>query len=110
MEVSWDYHCAEHAVQALGRDIWKELGGCPRSAKEAAALYRRLGVRTLRQAATKVLGKPVNPKRAMRGDIVMVRTDRFEALGICRGDLIECADRMVPIAQATTAWRVKSKP
>ncbi len=82
--------------------MWAELGGCPRSWAQAAVLYRRIGVRTLADAVTKVLGPPVDPKQAMRGDVVMVDG----ALGICRGELVECLDRMQPIARAQCAWRV----
>lgn len=99
-------HCAEPVVDAIvaatGRDIWAELGGCPRTWREAAALYRRVGVRSLACVVTSVLGPPVDRKRARRGDIVMVRG----ALGICRGDLVECFGATVPIAQAERAWRL----
>jgi hypothetical protein len=101
----WSGHCAEPAVeqlkQATGRDLWAELG-CPRSWREAADFYRKLGVTNLNDAVTKVLGKPINPKCAMRGDIVMVDG----ALGICRGEWVECIDRMQPLARASYAWRV----
>ena len=105
----WDWHCAEHAARhisaAIGRDIWGEVGGCPRSPKEAADLYRRLGTRTLKGAVTALLGKPVTPKLAMRGDIVMVDN----ALGICRGELAEFMDRMQPMGRAECAWRLRGR-
>lgn len=103
-------HCGELAVEAVdaasGRDVWAELGGCPRDWREAAALYRRIGVRTLADAVTHVLGEPIAPRRAMRGDVVMVDG----ALGVCRGDWIECLDRMQPMKRAQKAWRVTSNP
>lgn len=102
MTPEWDGHCAELAAAHIpGRDIWVELGGCPRSWKEAGDLYRREGVRTLGELVTKVLGPPVDPKLARRGDIVMADG----ALGICRGDLCEFLDRMQPLERATAAWR-----
>lgn len=105
----WDFHCAEfaaaHVGATIGRDVWVELGGCPRNAKQAAALYRRLGSRTLTEAVTGVLGEPIDPKLAMRGDIVMVDN----ALGVCRGDLVEFVDRMQPIGRAERAWRLQAK-
>ncbi len=99
-------HCAELAAlavrEASGRDIWAELGGCPRSWREAADLYRRIGVRTLAGAVTAVLGPPLADKRlARRGDVVIVRG----ALGIVRGELIECMGANVPLSEATSAWR-----
>lgn len=105
----WDWHCAEfaaaHVKAVTGRDIWAEVGGCPRSPKEAAALYRRLHTRTLKRTVSKLLGKSVDPKLAMRGDIVMVDN----ALGICRGELVEFVDRMQPIGRAERAWRLIGK-
>ena len=104
-EPSWDRHCAEFATEGL-EDFWNDLGGCPRSWREAAALYRRLGVTNLKDAATAVLGEPVSPALAMRGDVVMVDG----ALGICRGEWVECLDRMQPIRRAECAWRITNNP
>lgn len=87
---------------ATGRDIWAEIGGCPRSWREAASLYRRLGVTNLRDAVSRVLGDPIDPKCARRGDVAMVNG----GLGIVRGELVECIDAMQPIGRATCAWRV----
>jgi hypothetical protein len=107
----WDWHCAEfaaaHVKEVTGRDIWAEVGGCPRTAKEAADLYRRLDVRTLRGAVGKVLGRSIKPALAMRGDLVLVDNGNLApALGICRGELIECPDNMLPISRAICAWKV----
>lgn len=113
-EPDWDWHCAEfaaaHVKAEIGRDIWEEAGGCPRSPKEAAAFYRKLGTRTLKGAVTNLFGKPRDPKLAMRGDLVLVMSGQIAALGICRGELIECADRMLPIGCAVCAWQLRGKP
>jgi hypothetical protein len=105
----WNQHCSDLAarnIKAIAhRDVWAELGGCPRSWEDAAALYRRLGVRTLYGAVTAVLGPSIDPKQAMRGDIVMVDN----ALGICRGERAEFLDGMHPMGRATAAWRVMGK-
>ena len=93
----------ERASAATGRDIWAELGGCPRSWRDAANLYEKMGVRCLAEAVAKVLGPPVDPKQARRGDIVM----RGWALGICRGDLAEFCDVTLPMSQVDKAWRLK---
>lgn len=107
MEPDWARHCADAAIErvneATGRDVWAELGGCPRTWREGAALYRRIGGRNLADLVTHVLGAPVEPKRAMRGDICMVDG----ALGICRGEWVECFDRMQPLGRASAAWRVR---
>lgn len=100
-------HCAEPAAdrirEATGKDPWHALGGCPRSAREAAALYRRAGVTNLKDCVTAVLGEPVSPLLAMRGDLAMVDN----ALGIVRGEWVECIDRLQPIGRAICAWRVQ---
>lgn len=101
----WSCHCAEPVVEAIdaasGRDVWAELGGCPRSWREAAALYRRIGVRTLAGVVTWVLGPPLaSPKLARRGDIVMVRG----SLGVCRGEVAVCIGATVPMREAEAAW------
>jgi hypothetical protein len=102
----WTQHCTEPAVARLrevtGRDLWAEIGGCPRSWREAATVYRRLGVTNLSDAVTAVLGPPVDPKRATRGDIAMIDG----ALGIIRGEVVECIGGVWPIERATKAWHV----
>lgn len=99
-------HCAEPVADLIrertGRDIWAELGGCPRSWREAADLYRRQGCKSLAGLVTKALGPPVNRRKARRGDIAMVRG----ALGIVRGELVECMGANVPLKEAEFAWRV----
>lgn len=102
-------HCAEPVVEAIkaatGRDIWAELGGCPRSWREGAALYERLGVRSLADFATVLLGPRVGRRLARRGDIVMVRG----ALGICRGEVAECMGATVKMKEVEFAWRADGR-
>lgn len=103
-------HCAEPAADtilaAAGRDVWAELGGCPRSWREAAALYRRHGCRSLAELVTKVLGPAIPRRRARRGDIAMVRG----GLGIVRGEVIECMGATVPLGEASAIWSVRGGP
>lgn len=98
-------HCAELAADAVreatGRDVWAELGTCPRGWREGAALYRRLGVRRLEDAVSKVLGPPIPARQARRGDIVMVRG----SLAICRGEVVEGLGAKVSMREAERAWR-----
>lgn len=105
-EPGWAFHCAEfaagHVKAETGRDIWGGFGRIPHSPREAADFYRSLGVTNLKDAVTAVMGEPVDPALAMRGDIAMVDG----ALGIVRGDLIEFMDRMQPIWRATCAWHL----
>ncbi|HEY8593317.1 MAG TPA: hypothetical protein VIL42_10710 [Sphingomicrobium sp.] len=109
--IGWEQHCADvaaaHVKAETGRDIWAELGGAPRNAREAAELYRKLKARTLKSAVSKALGtKAHKPLMAMRGDLVLVKSGELSALGICRGDLIECADNMLPMSRAECCWKV----
>ncbi|MCP3022310.1 DUF6950 family protein [Cupriavidus basilensis] len=60
--------------------------------------------------ATLVLGPPVPPALAARGDVVLVDTLQGEALGICLGSQIAAQgpDGIVflPIGRGTRAWHV----
>lgn len=111
-EPDWRHHCAEPAAEQLlvatGRDIWQEVGGCPRSAREAADLYRRLGVTNFKDAVSAVLGEPVDPKLARRGAIALLECPGrgLWALGIVRGEWIECIDRMQPLSRAKCCWNL----
>jgi hypothetical protein len=111
MRPDWSLHCTESAAdrvrEATGRDIWAELGGCPRSWREAAALYRKLGVTNLRDLVSIVLGTPIDRRQAMRGDIALIESGTVVALGIVRGDRIECLDNVLPLSRAACCWRVK---
>lgn len=110
MTPEWGWHCADFAAAHLkaltGRDIVAELGGMPRGPREAAELYRRFGATDLRGVITALLGKPDAGSKAMRGDVVLVRSGSIAALGICRGELIECADNMLPASRAECCWKV----
>lgn len=98
-------HCAEPVAELIreetGRDIWAELGGCPRSWREAADLYRRHGCASLAEIVAKALGEPVDRKLARRGDIAMVRG----SLGIVRGEVIECMGATVSLKEGSLFWR-----
>lgn len=111
MEPGWDAHCvgfvAEHYKAVTGKSLWRVLHHrCPRSAREAASLYRKLGVANLKEAVSKVLGERIDTAFAMRGDIVLVMSGGIAALGIVRGDLIECMDNTLPISRAECAWKL----
>lgn len=103
-------HCAEPAAEAIyqvsGRDVWAELGGCPRSWRDAAALYRRLGARTLADVVTKVLGPPIDRRQARRGDVVMVQG----SLGVCAGEVAVCIGGTVRMTEVERAWSARGSP
>lgn len=111
IEPDWNQHCADHAAEQFknvtGKTLWRVLHHkVPRSPKEAASLYRKLGVTNLKDAVTKVLGEPIGPAFAMRGDIALVMSGPVSALGIVRGEMIECLDRMLPVDRAECAWKL----
>ena len=97
-------NCVEPAAAwikaATGRDIWAELGGPPADWREAAALYRRLGVRCLAEAVTVLLGPPIPTRQARRGDLVMMRG----ALGVCHGEIATFIDAAWPMRKVELAW------
>lgn len=112
MTPEWNWHCADfaaaHVKAATGRDVGAEIGGMARSPREAAALYRRLGVTSLRGAMTVLFGQELPGRQAMRDDLVLVESGSIAAIGICRGELIECADNMLPIGRAVCCWKIGS--
>jgi hypothetical protein len=110
MPPEWSWHCcdvaAAHVKELTGRDIAAEFGEMPRSARAAADLYRRLGATDLEGVVSRLLGAAQPAASAMRGDIVLVKSGRIAALGICRGEIIECADNVVPIGRAECCWPI----
>lgn len=97
-EPDWSRNCVDVAG---GEDAWILIGGRPNSWREAAAIYRRLGVKTLADAVTALLGKPLSsPKQARRGDIIMVRG----SLGRCCGEVAECLGAVVKMRDVDLAW------
>jgi hypothetical protein len=74
------------------------------------ALHLR-GFETLEAAISSVLGPPLTGVLlAMRGDVVTLRGDRFDAAGICIGaDAVFVAEAgllPVPLDRCALAWRV----
>jgi hypothetical protein len=95
----WSFHCAEFADGKAGLGLEAKLGAWPMDWREAAALYRRFGVRTLGDLVSCLL-REIEPLKAMRGDVVMVDG----ALGVCRGEWAEFMDMMQPMSKVTRAW------
>jgi hypothetical protein len=98
-------HCGDLAVEAIqakqpGRDVWAELGGRPKDWQETAELYRRNKCTTLAGVMTVLLGAPISPRQARRGDVVMARG----SLGICRGEVAEFFDATISMREVEEAW------
>lgn len=102
-EPTWAFHCADFANERAGLNIESRIGPLPRSSRDAAELYQRLGVTCLGDLMSKLF-EEVPTRKAMRGDVVMVDG----ALGVCRGEWAEFMDNMQPMRRATRAWSVKA--
>ncbi|TZG26511.1 DUF6950 family protein [Sphingomonas montanisoli] len=104
----WPDHCADraagHVLAASGVDVWAILDAPPpRSWRDAAALYRRHGVRSLSELVSRALGPSLSPLLARRGDIVR----RGWALGICAGEVATFfGGNAVSMAEVEEAWRI----
>jgi hypothetical protein len=82
----------------------------PRAATPAAyaRLLRDQG--SLQSMAAALLGDPIAPAYAQRGDVVLLLLDERETLGICVGaDIAGPGGNglvLVPMAHAVSAWRI----
>ncbi|MEN9806089.1 MAG: hypothetical protein RL756_597 [Pseudomonadota bacterium] len=65
---------------------------------------------TLREMAEALLGEPIHPAYAQRGDVVLLVMDERETLGVCVGAKIAGpgTDGLVlaPMSMAVAAWRI----
>lgn len=107
---AWGRHdCATWAF-----DVREALTGIPRPAwshRTEAGSRRwmlRQGWRSFAEAATAILGEPVPPMLAQRGDIVLLAEP--EVFGVCLGAQIAAVGPVgltfAPMRMAAMAWRV----
>lgn len=110
---SWGQHdCmlfAASVVQALtGRDVAAQHRGQYKGSQTAAAYTARHG--GMATMVTKVLGDPVRPIQARRGDVVMRCDERGPALGVCVGAQAAFAGLrgliLRPLDECIQAWPV----
>lgn len=81
---------------------------------DAAGARRWLGSRTLADALVEVLGDPIRPAFAQRGDLVILGMERDrhwpEAAGVCLGERAAAPGDegliFLPMSEALLAWRV----
>lgn len=89
-------------------DAAAEWRGRYRSARGAARMLRRLGVTSVEALAGKIMGPPLSPRLAQRGDLVLSGED--DALGVCIGAhglfLAPQGVTRRPILTCRAAWRV----
>lgn len=99
-------------VQAMtGEDLGVEYRGRYDDALSAARIMREVAGGGIENVATRALGKALdNPLMAQRGDVVMIETERGNALGICLGGTLAFAGErglgFMEIGSAIRAWRV----
>ncbi len=102
-------------VHAMTRvDHGARFRGKYRSARGAFGVLKRIGVGSVEELATKVLGEPIPVSRAQRGDVVLmdnaVVAERGPALGIVIGADAAFTARhgleLKVVATTSKAWRV----
>lgn len=113
---AWGRHdCALFVCDCLaamtGEDPAARFRGRYATARGARGAIRRQGrARDLAGLATKVLGAPIAPAFARRGDVAEVETDDGFALGIVLGVVVALVapEGLVRVAtgRARNAWRV----
>ena len=72
---------------------------------------KKLGFSSFLQIVKAIYGDPINPKSAQRGDILMLKIEGYQALGICRGIDVMFKTRegnafYLP-SNCEYAWRIK---
>lgn len=102
---------ADCVLAETGFDFAKEFRGRYSTALGAAKALRSNGAAGLADYVTRVLGDPVVPALAQRGDVVMFETaEGHEALAVVVGLDAAAAGpegiTWVPLAQWKKAWRV----
>lgn len=108
---AWGSHdCATWAFDVrralTGEDAAHAWRGLYSTAKGAQRWLRRQGWADYEAGARAILGEPVPPLTAQRGDIVLVEG----AFGVCAGAVAMCLGETGlterPMTDATLAWRV----
>lgn len=99
---------AAKAVEAqTGVDPLKKFPHYETEEDAAKIIEARGGVEAI---ATSVLGQPIPPKTAQRGDVVMAECGRGDTLGICLGNRFAVVAKdglaFAPMRMAKRAWRV----
>lgn len=118
MPFAWGRHdcamCAAGAIRAMtGVDLAKPLHGYKTARGARFRLDRHGGLGGLAEAvAVRFVMAECAPRKARRGDVVLIETERGEALGIVwlngREAMVadEAGIEALPVALATRAWRV----
>lgn len=111
LQFRWGVHdCATWAfdvrLRLTGQDAAAAWRGRYSTSAGAARVMRRLGWETLPAMGCSLLGNPIQPLCAQRGDIVICNG----AFGICAGAfavfLAQTGLTERPMAAATMAWRI----
>lgn len=100
---AFDVRCA-----LTGIDSAAEWRGRYSTARGAARMLRRLGVVSVEGLACRIMGPPIPPQTAQRGDLVLAGDE--DALGVCIGPhglfLAPLGATLRPLSSCRAAWRV----
>lgn len=103
---------ASDCVKAVTKkDFARPFKGKYHTAKGAHGTLRRVyKVDTLTDGVNKVLGDPIRPEEARRGDLMMINTDLGDTFGILLGKNIAFVSpeglAFLPWTKALKAWRI----
>ena len=110
---AWGTHdcftfAADCVLAMTGEDKMAKRRGKYKTELGANKMLKRLG--GVEAAIASVLGEPLDPKLAQRGDVVCFVTPLGDAAGICLGSKIAAPGfekiKFSPMTQARKAWRI----
>lgn len=110
---AWGTHdcftfAADCVLAMTGDDKMAKRRGKYKTELGANKMLKRLG--GVEAAIASVLGEPIDPKLAQRGDVVYFNAIMGDTAGICMGSVIASPTLtgvgFTPMAQAIKAWRI----
>lgn len=104
-------HFARDVLSAVRCEEWAVIEWPPYTTwREAYCLLSDYGFVDLSAAVTAVLGEPVSPTHAQRGDLIALPTSFGAALGVCLGATVASVGRhglvLCPLNLTIQCWRV----
>lgn len=101
---------ADAALAMTGTDFGAVFRGHYATKAGAFRALKKYGATTIPDTATALLGEPILPALAQRGDVVYAQTLRGPAMGICAGASACFAApeglTHLPLSDCALAWRI----
>lgn len=101
LAADWVWRCTGHDPIAHLRGAWHDAVSAARQIDALGGLYN---------AVTEILGPPISPSFARRGDVALIEIEGRETLSVCVGEhaLGPAADGalLAPMTAATAVWIV----